>query len=274
MMREIEKEPNGTKAEVNELRRLNLQLERRVEYYAAFMGREHAEIDALSQSISHDLRSPLTIIGGFADLLAKHTGPNLDETGRHYLQRITTATSQVGQMLDEILALSKVSRSEMRSEPVDLESAVRRVVRDLDASKGDRRVVWMIAHLPTVVADPGLLLQAISSLLANALNFTRSREVARIQVGAQDGDEESIFFVRDNGASFDIAHRERMFDGSLRMPPSSDTKGGATRLAHVRRIIQRHGGRMWTEAVPDGGATFFFSLPRVDAEPQTREPQP
>jgi light-regulated signal transduction histidine kinase (bacteriophytochrome) len=153
---------------------------------------------------------------------------------------------------------------------VDLKAVVDRVVKDLDATKGDRRVIWLIGSLPSVQADPMLMQKVIKSLLANALNFTHTREVARIQVGAKDGDHEVIIFVRDNGTGVDLKHRERMFASFQHRKSSPAAEGGAVGLTHVQRIIQRHGGRMWTEAVPDGGAIFFFSLPNGATEPEIR----
>lgn len=258
---QIEKDQCGPQQAAEELRRLNARLERRIERCAAEVTAAQDEMGALAQSISHDLRSPLHIIGGFVELLARHSAKDLDEKGRHYLQRIATATAQIGQMIAEVLALSQMSVCEMHLVPTDLDALVRKIVHELDADKGERRVIWLIGRLPTVQADPTLLRQAISSLASNALRFTRTREVARIQIGVQAGEGEMVFFVRDNGASFDIKHRERMFNPVPRQQPPAEAKGGAIRLAYVQRIIQRHGGRLWTEAVPDGGATFYFSIP-------------
>lgn len=253
-----------------DLRLQNAELERRLEHGDAQVSAAQTEMDALAHALSHDLRSPLQIIDGFAGLMRKHSGQHLDEKGLHYLQRITTAAAQIGLIMDEILELSRMSRSELRVASVDLEALVRRVARDLDGTKGDRRIIWLIGRLPTVPADPALLRKALTSLLSNALKFTRSREVARIQIGVQAGAGELAFFVRDNGTSFAFRNRERMFDAAPDADPASAPKSGAIKLAYVQRIIQRHGGRMWTEAVPDGGATFYFSLPGDLAEIQPR----
>jgi light-regulated signal transduction histidine kinase (bacteriophytochrome) len=249
-----------------DLRRRNAVLEQRVEELGAQLRSAQAETDLLAQAISHDLRSPITVIGGFTELLAKHSGKALDEKGTHYLDMISESTCRIGKMLDEILALSRMSQSEMHVVPIDLEALVRRVVQDLDAAKGDRRVEWMIGSLPTVHADPTILRQAITKFAGNALKFTRSRDVARIRIGVQGTDPELIFSVRDNASGFDIKQRERMFGlyKNLESPaaPGASTMG----LAYVQRIIQRHGGRAWAEADPDGGATFYFSLPNHTPE--------
>ncbi len=274
MIKRIEREVPDAPVELARLKLLNEQLGRRLQLHESEMDAAAAGLDSLAHSISHDLRSPLNIITGFAELLTKHSGSGLDEKGQRFLTRITAAAVKIGRMMDEFLALATVSRSEMHLVPVDFGSLVRKVVHDFDADKGDRRVVWIIGSLPLIRADPTLLKDAISSLASNALKFTRSREVARIQIGAQAGDDELTCFVRDNGASFDIKHRERFFDATPGHHDSTEPNCGAIRLAHVQRIIQRHGGRMWTEAVPDGGASFFFTLPTDSVEPvSTQGPQ-
>jgi light-regulated signal transduction histidine kinase (bacteriophytochrome) len=250
--------------------RMSSYLPRGNESLRAELGAARAEMDDLAHMISHDLRSPLTVIGGFADLLAKHSGKGLDKKGLHYLDLIKASTSQAVRMLDDILALSRLGQSEMHFVPVDFGATVHQVVKDLDASKGDQRVVWLIDRLPTVNADPTLLRQAITSLLSNALKFTRSREVARIQVGMQDGDHEMIFSVRDNGAGLDLKLRKRMFSAFQRPQSSTDKETSTFGWAYVQRIIQRHGGRMWMEAVPDGGVIIYFSIPDDGTEPEFR----
>ncbi len=254
----------------DELRQINSRLSRRIERHAIELKAAQSAMDNLARTISHDLRSPLTVIGGFAELLLKHSGQDLDAKGRHYLQTIATSTFQVGRILDEILALSRMSQSEMHHVRIDLETLVRRVMRELEAVKGERLIEWQIGPLPMVYADPLLLHEAIANLAFNALRFTSSLEVARIQIGAQKGDHELIFFVRDNGGGFDLKHRERMFGIFQNAPTLSEIEGGAIGLAYVQRIIQRHGGRSWTEAVTGGGGTFYFSLPDDGAETHLR----
>ena len=269
MINQIETEKSVTQPTDAERRNAGDRLTRLMERYAVELDAAKAEMDTFAHSISHDLRSPLTVIGGFAELLTKHSGKDLDEKGRHYLKRITTAALQTARMIDEIFALSLMSRSEMRCVRVDLEALVTKVVHDLDASKGDRRVIWLVGRLGPVQADPTLLRRAIASLASNALSFTRSREVARIQIGmldVHDGDNESTFFVRDNGACKSIKRRERIFGSFEGIHSPSPAEGSAIELAYLQRIFQRHGGRMWMEPVSDGGATFYFSLPGGCAE--------
>jgi chemotaxis family two-component system sensor kinase Cph1 len=253
-----------------EHRHINDQLARRIESQAAELQAARAEMDNLAHTISHDLRSPITVIVGFSDLLSSHSAKDLDEKGRHYIERIADSALKITRMLDDILAFSRMSRSKMNLVPVNLEALVDKVVREVDATKGERRVNWLVGSLPTVQADPTLLRQAIASLVANALKGTSSREVARIQIGAQNGDREITLFVRDNGSGMDIRHRERGFNGQRRARSSPGPDAGTIGLAYVQRIIQRHGGRMWTEAVSDGGATFFITIPDERSEPEFR----
>ena len=261
MIGQLERDGSAPTPAGDELCRRIAELERRVARQAWELAGAREELDTLAQSMSHDLRSPLNVIGGFVELLARDSGKALGEKGRHYLKRISTAAEQMGHMIDEVVALSRMSLCEIHLAPTDLAPLVRKVVHALDAEKGDRRVIWLIGRLPTVTADASLIRQAISSLASNAFRFTRAREVARIQIGVQESGGELVFFVRDNGASFDMRHRRMLFDPAPRPHAASAPRGGAIRLAHVQRIIERHGGRLWTEAVPDGGATFYFSLP-------------
>jgi light-regulated signal transduction histidine kinase (bacteriophytochrome) len=248
-------------ADIEELSRSNTRLVEQLERQAAQLDMERAEMDNLTHSISHDLRAPIHIITGFAELLATYTGRVLDDKAQHYLDRITTASVQLAKMMDEILALSRMSRTMLTFASVDLGQVVSRLVDEFDAAKAERKIHWIVGQLPTVEADPDLMRQVVSSLLSNAVKFTRAREVARIQVGSLASDGELTIFVRDNGAISNVRHRERMFDENPGQQGPDDGKVGMVKLACIQRIVQRHGGRMWTEAVPGAGVTFNFSLP-------------
>lgn len=271
MIKQIEKKAYAIQTPQDEIRRLNEQLAWNHDRHAIELSAAQAEMDTFAHSISHDLRSPLTVITGFVGLMAKQSEKTLDEKSRHFLDRISSSAGEMARMLDEILALSRMSRSEMHFVTVDLDILVKKIAHDLDASKGDRRVVWLIGHLPAIEADPTLIRQAITGLMSNAFKFTKSKEVARIQIGATGDERELAFFVRDNGAGLDIKHRERMFGSFQRPNSSSNLDGSAIGLTFVQRIIQRHGGRTWTESVPDGGAIFHFSLPGHSAKPSFRQ---
>jgi chemotaxis family two-component system sensor kinase Cph1 len=260
MIKHIEKD-ESSQADIEELGRSNSQLAHHVERLTSQLDLERAEMDRLTHSLSHDLRAPIHIITGFADLLAPYSGRVLDEKGKHYLDRISTASAQLANMMDEILALSRMTRTRLSFASVDLGRVVARLVSDFDSAKGERKINWIVGRLPTVQADPDLLLEVVTALLSNAVKFTAAREVARIQVGSSASDEEVTFYVRDNGSNVNVRHRERMFDESPSQQDTADAKIGMLKLAYIQRIIQRHGGRMWTEALPGDGVTFHFSLP-------------
>jgi chemotaxis family two-component system sensor kinase Cph1 len=260
MIKHIEKDERAP-AEFGEHGRSHGELTQQLERQAAQLELERSEMDKLTHSLSHDLRAPIHIITGFAELLASYSGRVLDAKGQHYLDRIATASNQLGKMIDEILALSRMSRARLSFAPVDLGQVVARLVSEFDAAKGERKINWMVGRLPTVQADPDLLHQVVTSLLSNAVKFTAAREVARIQVGSSTVDNEVTVYVRDNGTNVNVAHRERMFDESPGQQATSDARVGMVKLAYIQRIIQRHGGRMWTEAIPGDGVTFYFSLP-------------
>jgi light-regulated signal transduction histidine kinase (bacteriophytochrome) len=260
MIKHIEKDESA-QADIGELSRSNSQLAHQIERQTAQLELERAEMDKLTHSISHDLRAPVHIITGFTELLATYSGRVLDEKGQHYLERIATASVQLGKMMDEILALSRMSRARLSFAPVDLAQVIARLVGEIDAAKGERKIHWIVGRLPTVQADPDLMHQVLAGMLSNAVKFTTAREVARIQVGSTTNDGDVTVYVRDNGTNVNVRHRERMFDESPSEQAATDGRVGMVKLAYIQRIIQRHGGRMWTEAVPGDGVTFYFSLP-------------
>lgn len=246
---------------VGDARRLAAQLNRRLEERTVELRAAQAEVEAFTHSVSHDLRAPLSHIGGFVDLLFDHLGQRLDKRGKHYLQTITTSTYRMGRMIDDVLDFSRLGQVELHKAAVNLDALTREVIDDLRPQAEKRRVVWLIGHMPAVAADSVLLRQAIVQLAVNALKFTVPREEARIHVGARRGDGEIIFSIRDNGVGFDMKYRERIFRIFQRAHSATEFDGSGIGLAHVARIIQRHGGRTWAEGVPGGGATFYFSLP-------------
>ncbi|MGH7996240.1 MAG: sensor histidine kinase [Opitutaceae bacterium] len=245
----------------DEARRIHAQLEQRVERRTAELRAAESEMDTFAYSISHDLRAPLIHIGGFVDLLLEHTGPRLDEEGRHYLQRIAESTYKMGRMIDEVLALSRMSRAEMHLMPLELKGIVKEVMNDVRSLTEGRRIIWVLGELPQVTADPNLLRTILFHLVSNAVKFTRPREEARIELGARQENGETVCFVRDNGIGFDMKHRDKLFGVFQRLHASAEFEGPGVGLAQVHRAVQRHGGRTWAEAAPDEGATFYFSLP-------------
>jgi light-regulated signal transduction histidine kinase (bacteriophytochrome) len=235
-------------------------LERTAELQAAYN-----EMEAFSYSISHDLRAPLIHIAGFVDMLKSDLGARLDDRSRRHLDTISSSTEHMGRMIADLLTLSRIGRAEMHKTRVKLGDLVKDVQRELSAQPGNRVVTWVVGALPEVVADPILMRQVFANLLANALKFTAQRPDARIEVGAMPGDAEDVVFVRDNGVGFDMKYASKLFGVFQRLHPQAEFPGTGVGLAKTRRILQRHGGRVWSESAPGQGATFYFALPRTTA---------
>ena len=224
------------------------------------------ELEAFSYSVSHDLRAPLRHVDGFVDLLRKQSAEKLDERGRRYLDIIADSARRMGALIDDLLVFSRMSRTDLRYSKVASESLVHEV---RDALQGEirGRVVWKVDSLPQVEADTAMFRQVWANLIGNAIKYSRTRDPAEIEIGCTDsGNGEFVFFVRDNGVGFDMQYVDKLFGVFQRLHRADEFEGTGIGLANVRRIVSRHGGRTWAEGRVDGGATFFFSLPKNPTE--------
>jgi signal transduction histidine kinase len=224
----------------------------------------NADLEAFSYSVSHDLRAPLRHVIGFGEMLEEHARESLDETGRQYLGTITRSASHMTRLIDDLLAFSRLGRGALEKGRVDLNALVREVreqVMEHEAPAG-RVVHWQVGVLSAVEADFALLRQVFVNLFSNALKYSSGRDHTRVDVATEVGNDGTVVVtVRDNGVGFDMAYKDRLFGVFQRLHRADEFPGTGIGLANVKRIIQRHGGRVWAEGEPDRGATFFFSLP-------------
>ena len=245
---------------------LNRQLEGKVEQVSEV----NRELEAFSYSVSHDLRAPLRHVAGFSDKLARHLGESVDERSRHYLDVIAGSARRMATLIDDLLVYSRLGRAAMRLQAVDMQSLVAdtralldaNVLSDSEATGVARRIEWKIAPLPILVSDDNMMRQLWLNLLGNAVKYSANAHPARIEVDyARQPDGSHLFSVRDNGAGFDMAYAGKLFGVFQRLHKASDYPGTGIGLASVRRVLTRHGGRIWAEAALDQGATFHFLLP-------------
>jgi light-regulated signal transduction histidine kinase (bacteriophytochrome) len=243
--------------DITELKRTQRELVRAKEVAEA----SNRELEAFSYSVAHDLRSPLRSLDGFSQALLEDYADRLDETGRKYLDRIRASAQLMAQLIDDILTLARITRAELRPERVDLSALAWRTRATLEQSEPNRRVVFDIDEGLAARGDPRLLAVVIENLLGNAWKFSAKKEASRIHFGASDEAAETRYFVRDNGAGFDMAYAAKLFGLFQRLHSRSEFDGTGVGLATVQRIIQRHGGRIWADAAPGAGAVFYFTLP-------------
>ncbi|MEO8630887.1 MAG: ATP-binding protein, partial [Betaproteobacteria bacterium] len=255
VVRDLSKERQGDR----EIRRLNSDLELRVQQRTAELQVLNQELEAFSYSVSHDLRAPLRSISGFSHALLEDCGDLLTEAGKAHLERVQNAARRMGLLIDDLIRLARVSSSELIPGDVDLTAIAQDIMQELTSNEPLRRARVVIAQNLAAKGDARLLRVVLENLLGNAWKFTGNRAEARIEFGHKPGSHD-IYRVQDNGAGFDMSFAHKLFGAFQRLHAASDFPGNGIGLATVQRIIRRHGGRIWAESVVDRGTAFYFTL--------------
>jgi len=245
-----------------ELLRLKEDLEHRVRERTSELEAANKEMEAFSYSVAHDLRAPLRHIDAYAQVLKGDFAQALTPEMVKYLDRISNSSRNLGRLVDDLLNLAKVGRQDVVRQKTNLRMVVDEVIEELKEDIGTRQIEWRIADLPDIEADSGLVKQVFANLLSNAVKYSRTREHAIIEVGVKEDDRQKVFFVRDNGVGFNMKYAHKLFGVFQRLHRPEDFEGTGIGLATSARIVQKHGGRIWAEAEPGKGATFFFTLAR------------
>jgi PAS domain S-box-containing protein len=240
---------------------MNASLERRVSERTAELAAANQELEAFSYSISHDLRAPLRAINGFTEILLRDHSAQLEHKGRHYLHNVAASGRKMGQLVDDLLAFSRLNRHALSKEPLDLNQLAREVAQDLRRLEPSHEVALQMKPLPSARGDRALVQQVLYNLLSNAWKFTSKTQNPAIEIGAEQNGKETIYYVNDNGAGFDMRYVDKLFGVFQRLHRDDEFPGTGVGLAIVQRIINRHGGRVWAESRPKEGATFYFTLP-------------
>lgn len=245
----------------DEVRLLNAALEQRVAERTRQLEDSNRELEAFSYSVSHDLRAPLRAIDGFVRILMDDYAPSLDDEGRRICGVIRDNAARMGQLIEDLLTLSRLGRTGLQPSRVDMERMARTVFEEITSPEQRTRIDFDLKPLPTVIGDPSLLRQVWSNLLGNAVKFSSKREQAVIAVSGETREGETVFAIRDNGAGFDMRYVSKLFGVFQRLHSSREFDGTGVGLAIVQRVMRRHGGHAWAEGEIERGATFSFALP-------------
>jgi PAS domain S-box-containing protein len=246
-----------------EIENLNLELAKRSTELESI----NKELEAFAYSISHDLRAPLRHMAGYTELLQKKASSALDEKSKHYILMMLDSAKRMGNLIDDLLAFSRIGRAETQKTLVSLAQLVREALSEVREDTQERNIAWKIGALPDFYGDRSMLRLVLVNLISNAIKFTRTRPQAEIEIGCADGNEDDfVVFVRDNGVGFDMRYANKLFGVFQRLHQASEFEGTGIGLATVQRILHRHGGKVWAEGVVDSGATFYFSAPKLQGD--------
>jgi light-regulated signal transduction histidine kinase (bacteriophytochrome) len=244
-----------------EVQRLNQELAKR----SLELEGTNKELEAFAYSVSHDLRAPLRHMAGYTELLQKRISSVVDEKGHRYMQMMLESAKRMGTLIDDLLAFSRIGRTETQKTLVNLDQLVKEALTEIRHDTEGRKIAWKIGALPSFYGDRSMLRLALVNLFSNAVKFTRTRPEAEIEIGSVNGNSgELVVFIRDNGVGFDMKYANKLFGVFQRLHQSNAFEGTGIGLATVQRILHRHGGRVWAEGLVDKGATFYFSAPSRD----------